>query len=325
MWRIRVICGIIFMLKGIGNIMGRDEERKVFIVYNTACLGDVLLCNSLIQNIKNVYSDSKVVFVCDKKFKDAALYQEGVDEVVVFDKKGENKGLFGILKFVKNFKYKNPYVSIITYHNERNYIIARLTGSQKVVMQKKKTAEISVQERHNMLLKDIKDLNIQNFPIKYNVPSEILESVLKMTNNSKDYITVCPVSKKEEKDIPTEVCVEIIKKLNQEGINVVFTGAGEKSLKYSEILEQSGCKFVNLVNKTSISELAAVIKNSRLLLSVDTGTMHLGTAVGALTLAVWYEKSTENLWFPNSKMYKISLIDSNQTSENIVNKVKEIY
>ena len=62
-------------------------KEKVFLVFNTACFGDVLLCNPLCQNIKNIWPNSKVIFICDKNFKDVAKYQKGVDDVVIYDKK----------------------------------------------------------------------------------------------------------------------------------------------------------------------------------------------------------------------------------------------
>ncbi len=71
--------------------MDNANSEKCILVFNTACLGDVLLCNSLVQNIKMFYPESKVIFITDKTMKDAALYQEGVDDVVVFDKKGEHR------------------------------------------------------------------------------------------------------------------------------------------------------------------------------------------------------------------------------------------
>ena len=63
------------------------DSQKVFVVFNTACFGDVLVCNSLCQNVKRIYPNSKVVFVVNKPFYDVAKNQKDVDEVIVFDKK----------------------------------------------------------------------------------------------------------------------------------------------------------------------------------------------------------------------------------------------
>ena len=110
--------------------------EKVFLVFNTACIGDMLVTNTLVQNIKTYYPDSKVVFVCDSPFADVAKYQDGVDDVIVFDKK-KDKSLKGILNFVKRFPYKKPFASFVTYANERNLLISRLLCAKHIISHNK--------------------------------------------------------------------------------------------------------------------------------------------------------------------------------------------
>ena len=78
-------------------------KEKVFLVFNTACFGDSIVCNSLCQNIKRLYPESKLIFIADKPFYDVAKYQKDVDEVIVYDKKGVHKGFLGLLKFIHDF------------------------------------------------------------------------------------------------------------------------------------------------------------------------------------------------------------------------------
>ena len=67
-------------------------EEKIFLVFNTACFGDALLCNTLCQNIKINYPDSKIVFICDKPYYEAVKLQQDVDEVVVMINMEKIKG-----------------------------------------------------------------------------------------------------------------------------------------------------------------------------------------------------------------------------------------
>ena len=98
----------------------KAASDKTFLVFNTACFGDNLVCNSLCQNIKRIYPDSKIVFIADKPFAEVAQHQKDVDEVVIYDKKGEHKGLKGFIKFIKDFKYKNAYEKLIGSLNREN-------------------------------------------------------------------------------------------------------------------------------------------------------------------------------------------------------------
>ena len=289
-----------------------DNVKKI-VVFNTACFGDVLLCNSLVQNIKNIFPESRVIFVCDKNWEDIAKYQEGVDEVIVYDKKGTNKGFGGMLKFIRNFKYKKPYASFITYRNERNYLIAKLLGSRFVLMPKKEEKELYIPLRETNLLQKLTNKKVQNLPIKYNLPNTIKNPL-----EGEKYVVLCCITKNPPKDMPIDTAIGLIRKINSEtDCKVVLTGAGELCSQYAKELESSGVNFINLVNKTSLLELGAVLKGSIGLISCDTGTMHFGCANNVPTIAVFYEDFCVPIWAPKTELYRIAIIDKEQNSENI--------
>ena len=293
-------------------------KEKVFLIFNTACFGDNLVCNALCQNIKRIYPDSKIVFIVDKPFYEAAKYQKDVDDVVIFDKKGANRSLIGILKFILNFKYKKAYASMVTYRNERNYIVSSLTGS-RVVTFKSKYNSFSAQERHNLELRKITNKKVHNYPIKYCVPDFARESVKNKFPNLKDYTVICTTSKRKEKDMPISTAVDLVKKFSAENKQIVYVGAGDLALNYAEQLKSAGCKFIDLTNQTTIPELGAVLENAECVISVDTGVMHFGYAVGTPVTAVFYEPDYVRYWAPNPQIYKSITISSNQSADNIYN------
>ncbi len=294
-------------------------QEKVFLVFNTACFGDNLVCNSLCQNIKKLYNNSKIVFVVDKPFYEVAKYQKDVDDVIIYDKKGEHKGFAGLLKFVKNFPYKKAYAAFITYPNTRNLWIARLTEVQHIYENKKINKNISMQKQILSLLSKHTKEPITDLPIEYLANAEIPDGLFDILNNDDNYIGLCCLTKNPPKNIPLETAIELINKLNQNAkYKVLFLGIGEENQKYAEKLKNAGCDFINLVNKTSIQELAQVLKLCKALVSADTGTMHLGYAVKTPTVAVFYEKITLKNWTPNPNLYKTVTISSNQTAENII-------
>jgi lipopolysaccharide biosynthesis glycosyltransferase len=120
--------------------------------------------------------------------------------------------------------------------------------------------------------------------------------------------------------MPLEVAAKIIKKISAGGYKTVFVGTGHDTVKYAENLRNLGCEFVDLVNKTTIPELGSVLKNCDALISVDTGTMHYGYALGVPTTAVFYETTTPKNWAPDPKLYNVALVKANQTAEKIYNK-----
>lgn len=292
------------------------KNNKIFLVFNTAAFGDVLLCNSLCQNIRINFPEAKIIFITDKSFVDVAKYQEAVDEVISYDKKGIHIGIKGMFKFVRNFPYKQPYCAFITYKNERNFVISLLLRAKNIITPKK-LYYANVQLAHTLLLNKLKGTTVKNLPIRYNVPESMLNHVKSIINIPEKYIVLCALSKNPEKDMPLETAIELIHRINSTSFKTIFVGAGSKAETFADALLKAGCKFVNLVNKTSIPELGAVLKKSTCLISVDTGTMHLGCAVACPVIALFYRTNTVPIWAPNPELYSAKVISDNFSAENI--------
>ncbi len=297
----------------------RSLSKKTFLVFNTACFGDNLVCNALCQNIKRIYPDSKVVFIADKPFADVVRHQKDVDDVVIYDKNGEHKGIRGFFKFLSNFRYKNSYAAIITTRNARNYWLSVLSGAEHVVKGKKlQLNSISAQEQILNQLKYITKEPLINVPIKYETNSELPDNLKKELPKDKKYIALCALTKNPPKDMPIQTAIDIIEKLSQD-YKIIFTGVGSDCLNYAELLKSAGCDFIDLVNKTSVYELALVLRQCCGLISVDTGTMHLGYALNIPTIAIFYERITLKCWAPDKDIYPCTNVLFQPSSEDIVN------
>lgn len=302
-----------------------QDKEKIFLIFNTSCFGDVLICNSLCQNIKRLYPNSKTVFIVNKPFYEAAKGQDCVDEVIIYDKKGEHKGIKGFFKFIKDFKYKHPDVSIIAYKNTRNFWTSVFLGSKKISNGKKFDLNTPSQTQVLNLLNKITKEKLVDCPIKFKAEGKIPNSLDNILFEGEKYISLCTTTKNPPKDMPLKDAVRLIDLINKNTkYKVVFTGAGAVSKEYAENLKKQGADFIDLTDKTSILELAEILKLSKCLISVDTGTMHLGYAVGVPLIAVFYEDITLGRWAPNPKFYNSTLIKENQTPENIFQNAMKI-
>lgn len=84
--------------------------------------------------------------------------------------------------------------------------------------------------------------------------------------------------------MPLKDCKELIQTLKSKGYTLLLLGAGNVAKEYGEELSKiAKDDFINLVDKTTIAQLGALLANCKeALISVDTGTMHLGLAVDVL-------------------------------------------
>lgn len=284
------------------------HKQPVFVAILMACFGDVILSNSLFQNIKALYPDAKTVFIVDKPWYEAAKYQKDVDEVYLFDKRGENNGIGGILKFIRNFPYKKIDYIFKIYDNFRVDIISFLFHPKKIIGKKYYNYDIKVQERHANLLKAITDREIKNFPITYLSNNEIPTKFENIFQKDKKYVALCTTTKQDEKDMPIDTAAALVNILNENGYEVIYTGAGAKAKDYAQKLKDFGCKFINLTNQTTIFELSHVLRNCTAAICADTGTMHFSYANKVPTVCVFYKSENLKEWAPRKELYSFTTI-----------------
>ncbi len=319
-----------------------NNNQKTFLIVNLSYLGDVLVTNSLCRNLKKEYPDSKIVFLVNKPLYEAAKYQEGVDDVIYIDKRNEQKGFWGLLKFAFSCKYRNQIdVAFIIYSNLRGLLVSCLLNSRKKVSGPVNFfnyffADVSVKDEPDLL--KMQDINgnfartltgkkAQVLPIKYNVSPEnnfLAKSMLETCKNQ-DLIGLCCISKIKEKNMPLETALEIIKILELNNKTPVLFGSGNGAREFSDNLKKRGClKFIDLTDVTSIYDLANIISICKGVISVDTGTMHLSYAVNSPVVCVFYKQINVEKWAPDTGLYNVYVEYNNFSAQNITGKLFEL-
>ena len=82
------------------------------------------------------------------------------------------------------------------------------------------------------------------------------------------------------------------------GYEIVYVGTAQDAPAIAALMEMAGGMGSSLAGKTSINQLAALIALSDMVITLNTGTMHVTRAVGtpALVLDIAWEKPLE--WMP---------------------------
>jgi ADP-heptose:LPS heptosyltransferase len=104
----------------------------------------------------------------------------------------------------------------------------------------------------------------------------------------------------------------------------LYVGLGNKCKKYASLLRENGCEFIDLVNKTSIFELAQLVKICRAAVSVDTGTLHLSYSLGIPTVAIFYDEEFILNWSPDESLYNVKVLDAKSSAESLIFELKNI-
>ncbi|MEC4680651.1 MAG: putative lipopolysaccharide heptosyltransferase III [Nitrospirota bacterium] len=88
--------------------------------------------------------------------------------------------------------------------------------------------------------------------------------------------------------------------LIKEGFQVVLVGSEPEQKVAKEVIQAGQKKFVSLVGKTTLRELAALMKQCRIFVGNDAGPMHMAAAVGCPVVAL-FGPTDPAVWGPRGK------------------------
>lgn len=98
----------------------------------------------------------------------------------------------------------------------------------------------------------------------------------------KNYLAVAVGAKFETKQLPIEKTIEVLKKVS---VPIVLLGDRSDEEKANEITKEIPC--IDLTGKINLNASAWMVKNAKILLTNDTGLMHIGSAFDTYIVSVW--------------------------------------
>jgi len=149
---------------------------------------------------------------------------------------------------------------------------------------------------------------------------EAVSRELSLDDPTASYIAIHPWSSDEIKKWSVANFQELGRRILSElKVKLVLVGAGEHLAESHSIFDELGDNFINLTGKTSLMQLAAVLKKCRLLITGDSGPMHLACAVGSPVVAIfrndmpgkspkrWGPWSKNNIVIAKNNLYEITV------------------
>ncbi|MFC1646394.1 lipopolysaccharide heptosyltransferase II [Candidatus Omnitrophota bacterium] len=269
-------------------------------------LGDVLFSTPAIRAIKNKYPDSYIGVLVHKRCKDVLLGNPNVNEIIVLDEKDRHKGLIGKLRLIKELKAKRFDIVYLFHRSFTRTLICFLSGIRKRIGYYTAKRRLLLTESVLPLQEVTHRAAYYYYLITRTIPSDIKELRYDFFVSDSDVSYAENLLRKENiKDnqkivvihasgnwFPKRWPVENFAKLADEliekfGAAVVFSGAPSEKDTITDILGLVKNKVINLCGKTSIRQLGALFKRADLVVSADSGPLHISVALKRPTVAIY--------------------------------------
>ncbi|WP_024787435.1 MULTISPECIES: glycosyltransferase family 9 protein [unclassified Lebetimonas] len=273
--------------KSIEYLKINDNDN--FVVISNTALGDTLLSTPAIKSLKKSFPNNKIIAVLKSNFSPLFRNFEYIDEIIEYN--GKYNDFFKIMFRIKKY---NPKITLIFHSNSPQDIqLAVLSGSEYILKHPtknylKKYLSYDFIKKNQHAIEDRLDL------IK-KIGGKIIEKEMKIGNvlnkeylQFKNYIGFQVGAADVYKMWPIERFSKLAEKLLKNNEKIVILGTQNEKKLGDKIIQNVGNKnIVNMCGKTNIIELANIVNNLKMLITNDTGTMHLAIALKTPTVSLF--------------------------------------
>jgi lipopolysaccharide heptosyltransferase II len=271
-------------------------SQRILIV-NVNWLGDVLFSTPAIRALRKRFRESHLACLAPPRCYPVLKNNPYLDEVIVADDRHSLIFLFKFFSLVKTLKQKHFDTAIFFHRSKTKVFLARLAGIGRRVGVSAPWRDWLLTDvcpppaaplhRTDFFLKIVEFLGVPAdgrtpdfFPDQAAAATaaKLLESF--GVTQEQPYVVVHPGANWELKRWPIEHFVEWINLfLTKFEGKVVIVGTQKEKVLSDKILNHfDSQRVVSLCGKTSLDVLAVVLKNAALLLSNDSGPIHLAAS-----------------------------------------------
>ncbi len=271
-------------------------------ILQTAAIGDTVLMSAAVTNLRNSYKDAVIDVFCGTSNADAVRLIDGIDNVIVIPVKHPCRS-------IKAIREKGEYDiwfdfgpwprinAIYSFFSLSRFTVGFNTkGQYRHFLYDKTVLHSSIHEIDNQL-------HLIGFLV--NNPVRELSIISPEISTDNKLIVFHPFpggSKLHLKKWPDSRWNKLAEFLLNKGCHIKVTGGQENNLEAKQMFQDisSRPEFEIVAGVLSLKDTVKLLKTARLVISVDTGVMHLASALGVDLISLHGPTAPER-WGPLNK------------------------
>ena len=288
------------------------------LIIHTAFIGDIVLSTPLIKKIKDTYPDSDITYVTTPSGEAILKNNPHLNNIIVYDKRGEHKGISGVWQLGKRLRYENFNMVITPHRYLRSSILSWLSRSpirkgydiaSGSCLFTEKIKYDRTKHEVEKLLSFVDPENKKRYEIElYPGEKEKMKGDNLWKENlleDKKVVVLAPGSKWFTKQWPVEYfnkLAESLKKLSNVRL-IVVGGKDEINLP----IEKEN--IIDMRGKTSLLELADILSRADVVVTNDSSPIHIASAFKKPRIFALFGPTIEKFgffpWSLNSKVFQV--------------------
>ncbi|MBD3393571.1 MAG: lipopolysaccharide heptosyltransferase II [Chitinivibrionales bacterium] len=293
------------------------------LVIRLSSIGDIILASPLVAALRARYPGARIDFAVKARFADLLRFDPHIDDILAFDGGSGMPGLLGLARRVRDAKYDLVVDIHRTYRSTVIKLLAGAGATRTFDKQYLKRALLvwgkwnlhgdrvtTMPERYVDCVRDlIGDMDMP--PVTLHIDEQSRASALarlasKGPSENQPLVALAPGAAWHTKRWPPDRFGELGAMLagqNKAAVAVVG-GEGDRDVA-RHVYGRIGDAAIDLTGTTSLLETAVIIQRAGLLVSNDTGCMHMGRALRTPMVALFGCTVRELGYYPHGQQVAI--------------------
>lgn len=260
------------------------------LVIRFSSIGDVVLTTPIVRALKQQLPNAEIHFITKKQFKEVLEHNPNIDRLFTID-----KSISEVIPELKKEKYdylidlhKNTRTLALKFKlGKKAYSFPKLNFQKWLLvnLKKDKMPKVHIVDRY---FKAVEELGVSNdrLPCDFFIdPKDEVNMEERFGLASKTYITIAIGAQFATKRMPLEKLQEIIQKIQ---LPIVLLGGPTDVERANEIMSTLPDKnILSSCGDFNLAQSASIVKQSNVLLSNDTGMMHIAACFEVPVVSVW--------------------------------------
>ena len=315
------------------------SESPRILITRTDRIGDLVLTTPLFKILREKFPKAHLAALVFLEHREVVEGNPYLDEVILYDKKGSERGLLGQWHFSRKLRSKKFDAVVHAHGTNRMHFAAWLAGIPHRIGYARRApwalTRVHPYNKKNGLKQEAEYLLelLEPFGITPPLPVETffpvsdrskrsLENALSFHKVPRDlpWIVLNPSASDATKRWPAERFAELITRIQKDSPAVFLAIGTSQDRKIVETLKKNTkAPVYDLSGKLSLGMLGALLKKSALLVSNDSGPVHIASAVGTKVVSIFgrYEPGLgPRRWRPLGKHSRVVAKDVSSIPES---------
>ncbi|MCF8277815.1 MAG: glycosyltransferase family 9 protein [Flavobacteriales bacterium] len=264
------------------------------LIIRFSSIGDIVLTSPVLRVLRAAYPDADIRFVTKQQYVEVVTFNPYLTGVFLLKD--------GLNELARQLRAFNPDLVVDLHHNLRTRILRTLVGGKwlsfqklnvekwlKVNLKVDRLPDVHIVDRYLETLKplgiegDGKGLDFFFDPSASGISPKGRESALP-TGFGHSYVALVIGAKFKTKQLPVAKLMELCNGLKRP---IVLIGGKEDAAVAREVTEKSSATIYNACGTHSLSESAWLLQQAGLVITHDTGMMHIAAAFNKKIISVW--------------------------------------